>query len=179
MLLGPNSTIGNGPVLSGVEAQVDYILCLIDVYQTENIASFSPHADAVDDFIAHKDAFMPRSVWSVPCRSWYKRHCAEGPVTAIWPGSTRHYIEAMRGLKKQDWAMEYAGNRFALLENGSSQTEMDRRADWAYYIREADDGEPSNKAGRRKVIAKRGTKMMRKEEYDFSGKSAADCQPHG
>lgn len=62
IFLGPNYPIGNGPVLSAIEAQADYMLRLIDIYQTENISRFTPRTDAVRDFIAHKDAFMPRAV---------------------------------------------------------------------------------------------------------------------
>ncbi len=41
---------------------------LIDHWQTHNIKTFSPKREAVDDFIAHKDMFMQRTVWNDPCR---------------------------------------------------------------------------------------------------------------
>jgi hypothetical protein len=132
------------------------MLKLIDRYQTHNITTFSPLPSAVSDFIAFKDAFMSRTVWSDACRSWYKQ-TATGPITALWPGSTLHYIEAMTELRMEDWNVEYAGNRFAWLGNGYSQTELDDTADWAYYIRETDDDAPLSRARRRRLLTKSGT----------------------
>jgi len=135
IFLGPNSPIGNGPVLSAIEAQADYMLQLIDRYQTRNIRTFAPTQEAISDFIAHKDNFMTQSVWADPCRSWFKNR-PDGPITALWPGSTLHYIEALQELRIEDWDVKYSGNRFAWLGNGYSQTELDPTADWGYYSRE-------------------------------------------
>jgi cation diffusion facilitator CzcD-associated flavoprotein CzcO len=166
--LGPNCPIGNGPVLCAIECQADYICKLLDRYQTHNITQFSPKQEAVDDFIAHKDFFMKRTVWEDPCRSWYKAAGPEGKVTALWPGSTLHYMEAIQDLRLEDWDIKYEGNRFAYLGNGYSQTEIDPTADWAYYIREYDDGEPLSLAGRRKLQNKSGT-VQKNETVSFTG----------
>lgn len=171
IFLGPNCPIGNGPVLSAIELQADYMCKLIDHYQTHNIKSFAPKKEAVDDFIAHKDAFMGKTVWNDPCRSWYKSGLIDGPITALWPGSTLHYIEALSDLRIEDFDVEYAGNRFAWLGNGYSQTELDQTADWAYYIREEDDGEWLSRGKRRKELTKSGT-VSGRESVSFSGKDA-------
>ncbi|KAJ2895266.1 FAD/NAD(P)-binding domain-containing protein [Zalerion maritima] len=168
MFLGPNCPIGNGPVLSAVEAQADWICQLLDRYQTTNMSTFAPSEEAVGDFIAHKDRFMSKTVWADPCRSWYKPS-ADGPVVALWPGSTLHYIEALRELRMDDLEVKYAGNRFAWLGNGYSQTELDETADWAYYIRESDDAPPATTAGRRRLLTKTGT-VKRRAGINFSGK---------
>jgi hypothetical protein len=141
---------------------------LIDRYQTHNIKSFSPKQEAVDDFIAHKDFFMQRTVWNDPCRSWYKAAGPEGKVTALWPGSTLHYMEAMEELRLEDWNVEYEGNRFAYLGNGYSQCEIDDTADWGYYIRDRDDGAPLSLAKRRKIVTKSGT-VSNVGAVNFSG----------
>lgn len=83
IFLGPNCPIGNGPVLSAIESQANYMLELIDRYQTHNTASFAPKMAAVKDFIAHKDVFMQKTVWHDPCRSWYKGARPDGPITAL------------------------------------------------------------------------------------------------
>ncbi|KAI8629794.1 hypothetical protein F5Y19DRAFT_431985 [Xylariaceae sp. FL1651] len=165
--LGPNCPIGNGPVLSAIEAQVDWMCQLIDRYQTTNIKMFSPKEEAVQDFIDYKDYFMKRTVWADPCRSWYKLR-ADGPIIALWPGSTLHYIECMKDLRFDDFDVTYAGNRFAWLGNGYSQTELDETADWAYYIRDHDDGPPLSTAGRRKLLSKSGT-IQGRTMVKFSG----------
>ncbi|KAL3462618.1 hypothetical protein BJX64DRAFT_276962 [Aspergillus heterothallicus] len=155
--LGPNSPVGNGPVLSAIEAQADYMMKLIDRYQTTNIKTFAPRADAVREFIEFKDQLMQRTVWADGCRSWYKAD-VDGPVTGLWPGSTLHYIEAMSEVRMDDWEVEYKGNRFAWLGNGYSQTEIDETADWAYYIRDRDDGEYHSRGKKLRILNKSGTR---------------------
>ncbi|KAG6840956.1 hypothetical protein C0991_003016 [Blastosporella zonata] len=152
LLVGPNSPVGNGPILTCIvatEAQVDYILKLANRWQTENIRSFSPKREAVEDFIAHKDLFMKTTVWDHNCRSWYKTNSVSGKVTAVWAGSSLHYLEAISEPRYDDWEITYQGNRFAWLGNGFSQTEMDLTADWAYYLKTRDD---SPFLGRRKAL---------------------------
>lgn len=139
---------------------------LIDRYQTTNIRSFAPHAHVIKDFIEYKDRFMRNTVWADSCRSWYKSNQAEGPVTALWPGSTLHYIEAMDEVRLDDWDVQYNGNRFSWMGNGYSQTEVDETADWAYYIREEDDGEYMSRSKRLRVLNKSGSRKA--ESGSFS-----------
>lgn len=167
--LGPNCPIGNGPILAAVEAQADYMCKLIDRFQTHNISQFSPKAEAVADFIAYKDQFMTKTVWSDTCRSWYKAAGPDGPVTALWPGSSLHYMEAMMEVRLDDWDVKYHGNRFAWLGNGYSRTELDPTADWAFYVREKDDDEPISRARRLRVINKSGTVQGAGRGVNFAG----------
>jgi hypothetical protein len=170
IFLGPNCPIGNGPVLSAIEAQADYMCKLIDRFQTHNISQFSPKAEAISDFIAHKDQFMRKTVWEDPCRSWYKgTGRPDGPITALWPGSTLHYIEALMEVRYDDWEVKYNGNRFAWLGNGYSQTELDPSADWAYYVRDKDDDEPLSRGRKLQQINKSGTIQAAKGGVNFTG----------
>ncbi|KAF8902333.1 monooxygenase [Gymnopilus junonius] len=157
MFVGPNSPIGNGTVLVAIEAQADYMLKMMDRWQTETIHSFSPKKEAVEDFVEWKDEYMKGTVWQEECRSWYKRNSVSGKVTALWPGSTMHYLEALAEPRYDDWDIKYDGNRFAFLGNGSSQTEKDPTADWAYYIKNEDDGPYLSRGKRRKVFSKSGS----------------------
>lgn len=167
VFLGPNCPIGNGPVLSAIEYQADWMLQCVDRYQTSNIHSFAPKMEAVDDFLKHKDEFMKGTVWGDPCRSWYKANQADAPVTALWPGSTLHYIEALsEGVRWDDFNVKYNGNRWAWLGNGYSQTELDDTADWAYYIREEDDGPYMSLGKRRQILTKSGT-VQRSRAVNF------------
>ncbi|KAI0444838.1 hypothetical protein F4803DRAFT_510002 [Xylaria telfairii] len=153
-ILGPTSPIGNGPVLYGVETQVDWICKFIDLYQTTNIKMFVPKEEVVQDFVKYKDYFMKRTVFTDACNSWYKNR-GDGRIFALWPGSTLHYAECMKNVRLDDFEITYAGNRFAWLGNGFSQTELDQTADWAYYIRENDDDStPLSTAGQRKLLTK-------------------------
>ena len=142
------------------------MLKMIDRWQTENIHSFSPKIEAVEDFIAHKDQFMKGAIWVQECRSWYKNGSSSGKVTALWPGSTMHYTHAIAEPRYEDWNFTYTGNRFAFLGNGFSQTEYDKAADLAYYLRNHDDSPFISRGKRRKVATFSGT--MSRAEKDFS-----------
>jgi hypothetical protein len=188
VVIGPNSPIGNGPVLCGIgrfftvntsnnlmhidmltcstEAQLDYMLKIANRWQTENIHSFSPKMEAVEDFIAHKDQFMKNTVWEQDCRSWYKNNSISGKVSALWPGSTLHYMEAISEVRYDDWNITYSGNRFAYLGNGFSQTESDDSADWAYYVRNHDDGPYLSRGKQMKITNKSGTVDRSKNSQD-------------
>lgn len=133
------------------------MLKFIDRWQTENIHSFSPKPEAVDDFMAFKDEFMKKTVWDQECRSWYKTESASGKVTAIWPGSSLHFMEAVAEVRYDDWNVKYSGNRFAYFGTGYSQTESDPTADWVYYIREEDDSPYLSRKKRREVMSKSGS----------------------
>ncbi|KAF9565886.1 FAD/NAD(P)-binding domain-containing protein [Agrocybe pediades] len=167
VFIGPNSPIGNGPVLIAVEAQADYMLKMIDRWQTENIHSFAPKREAVADFVEHTNNFMKRAVWQQECRSWYKKNSVTGRVTAIWPGSTLHYLEAVDQPRYDDWDVKYNGNRFAFLGNGFSRVEVDTTADWAYYLRNEDDSPFMSRGKRRRVFSRSGTIDRSGEEYYY------------
>jgi cyclohexanone monooxygenase len=83
-------------------------------------------------------ANLTAPVWSQGCTSWYKNGTADGKVTALWPGSTLHYLEALDAPRYEDWDIERYGNRFDYLGNGHSSAET-RTLDVAYYIKNADD----------------------------------------
>ncbi|KAL2848154.1 monooxygenase [Aspergillus pseudoustus] len=140
-MLGPYTPVSNGPTLIAIEAQADYICNFIDRYQTEpTMHSFAPKPDACAEFTAHVKTFMDRhAVWSDTCRNSHNNHRAGGRTPTTWPGSTLHYLEAMREPRADDWEIRYAGNRFSWLGIGVSQTEWEPTADLAYYIRSGED----------------------------------------
>ncbi|KAJ9643321.1 hypothetical protein H2204_002217 [Knufia peltigerae] len=154
--LGPNCPVGNGPLLSAIEYQADYMLKFCDRWQTENIHSFSPKQAAIDDFTDFSDEWMKGTVWTEDCRSWYRGGSQSGRITALWPGSVLHYIECVSHIRHDDWDIKYAGNRFNYLGNGRSQVELDFSADWAWYVREGDDSPFLSKARARKVLTLSG-----------------------
>ncbi|KAL3474465.1 hypothetical protein BJX99DRAFT_248248 [Aspergillus californicus] len=139
MFLGPNCPVGVGPVLIIIEAQGTYIGEVLNRWQKQNIKALEPRKEAVSDFIAHKDQLMANTVWTTNCLSWYKNP-QTGKVTALWPGSTLHYLQALSDLRYDDYDVSYSGNRFSYLGNGFSQWELDPSTDVAYYVRDNDDG---------------------------------------
>ncbi|PPR04643.1 hypothetical protein CVT24_011861 [Panaeolus cyanescens] len=124
------------------ELQVEYILKMVDRYQTENIHSFAPKREAVEDYVCYRDHFMKGSVWSQGCRSWYKSQ-SSGKVSGLWPGNALHFVAALSEPRFEDWEYKYQGNRFWYFGNGRSQVEKDEPevADWAFYLRKEDNSD--------------------------------------
>lgn len=62
-------------------------------------------------------------MWTEECRSWYKNN-ETGRVNAVWPGSSLHYIDAIREPRYEDMEVRYMGpakkNRFAYLGMGTT-----------------------------------------------------------
>ncbi|KIW77775.1 hypothetical protein Z517_07608 [Fonsecaea pedrosoi CBS 271.37] len=137
--LGPNCPIGNGPVLSAIEAQSDYICKFLYRIQTEDIRTVAPKMQAADEFMEHKDIFFETTVWSEDCNSWYKlKH--NNKISALWAGSTLHYLRAVENPRYEDWDFTYIyGNRWSYLGNGLGPDDVDPQADMAWYIRDHDD----------------------------------------
>ena len=94
MTLGPNSPVGNGPVLIAIEQQVSYIIQMLSKFQKENVRSFEVSPET-ESFNRWKDEFMQHTVWTQACRSWYKAGSNSGRVVAVWPGSTLHYLDTI------------------------------------------------------------------------------------
>lgn len=156
-MLGPYTPLSNGATLVCVEAQADYICAFIDRYQTEPIRTFAPKQAVCDEFKAHVASFMEKSVWTDECRNSHNNHSIRSRVPTTWPGSTLHYLEAIREPRFDDWDVEYTGNRFSWLGNGISQTEWDPTADLGYYIRQRDDGPWSSRFRRIRDANKHGS----------------------
>lgn len=141
MFLGPNCPIGNGPIIASIELQGSYMAEFMNRWQKEDIASYDPKKEAVDDFIEQKDLFMEQTVWNTNCQSWYKNP-QTGKITALWPGSTLHYMEVLAVPRYDDYEVRYASkNRFAYLGCGLSQQEMNPNIDLTWYLRNKDNGE--------------------------------------
>ncbi|KAM0391278.1 hypothetical protein ACHAPZ_011488 [Fusarium culmorum] len=138
--LGPNCPIGSGPVLISIEAEVEYIIKMLSKFQKQNVRSFEVREGAVREFNGWVASWMKDSIWAEACRSWYKAGSASGKILALWPGSTLHYLEALREPRWEDWKFSYTPGRnmFAYLGNGHS-TEEAMGGDLSYYISNHDN----------------------------------------
>jgi hypothetical protein len=114
-----------------------------------------PQASA--DFTEHVDSVMRSLVWTDGCRNSHNNHVPGSRVPTTWPGSSLHYLEAMREVRFDDWEFAHSGNRFSFLGTGISQTEWDPTSDPAYYIRTEDDGKHGSRRMRNLIIAKTGS----------------------
>ncbi|KAB5580483.1 hypothetical protein GE09DRAFT_1212933 [Coniochaeta sp. 2T2.1] len=135
--LGPNGPIGHGSVFTLTEHIAKYIAGVIKKCQTEGIKAVAPSQVAVDDYFEHITAFMPRTAWGSPCRSWFKAGKEEGPVVALHPGSRIHFFHMLERFRGEDFEYVYdkaRQNRFEYLGNGFSTKELDPGVDSTWYL---------------------------------------------
>ncbi|KAL5340957.1 hypothetical protein BJX70DRAFT_406699 [Aspergillus crustosus] len=120
--IGPNSPISNGSLVLGIQATAVYVYKWLEKLQTEMISSFEVRHDANDEYNQHIQRYLERSVWTRGCRSWYKRGTVDGPVVAIYGGTSFHFMEAIKNPRWEDFRIERSRearvNRFAYLGDG-------------------------------------------------------------
>lgn len=92
---GPFGPYGHGSILPVIEVISRHIEAILSKVQIEDIKSFTPKQEAVDDFKQHRELFLKRTAWNSPCRSWFKGGKADGPIM-MWPGSRLHFFEALK-----------------------------------------------------------------------------------
>ncbi|KIM93784.1 hypothetical protein OIDMADRAFT_61418 [Oidiodendron maius Zn] len=122
--LGPNTPISNGSLMGPLEATADYFTRLIRKFHSQKAKSFDVRPEVQRDFDQHTQEFMKDMVWTGTCRSWFKRS-SDGKVTALWPGSSLHYIGTLAENRWEDYNWVFPRNRFAYWDGGFSQTERE------------------------------------------------------
>ncbi|KAL3485044.1 FAD/NAD(P)-binding domain-containing protein [Aspergillus germanicus] len=137
--LGPNAPIRHGSVFTITEHIAKYLTRIIKKCRTEGIKAISPSQAAVDELYEHTQSFMPRTAWTANCISWFKNGTADGPVTALHPGSRIHFFHMLEEFRGEDWEYLYINrrNRFQYLGNGFS-TKEDGGEDSTWYLDDPD-----------------------------------------
>ncbi|GAM39067.1 hypothetical protein TCE0_034f10308 [Talaromyces pinophilus] len=125
--IGPNSPISNGSLILGIQATAVYIYKWLEKLQTEMIRSFEIRNDANEEYNQHMQRYLERTVWTRGCRSWYKRGTVDGPVVAIYGGTSFHFMEAIKNPRWEDFVIdrmpEARFNRYAYLGDGFTRRE--------------------------------------------------------
>ncbi|KAK0647922.1 putative sterigmatocystin biosynthesis monooxygenase stcW [Lasiodiplodia hormozganensis] len=122
MFLGPNTPISNGSLMGSLEATSDYFIRMLRKVLREDVKTFDVVEAAQRDFDTHTQSFMRQTVWTGACRSWFKSGPG-GKVTALWPGSSLHYMQVLAENKWENYSWTYRGNRFAHWGKGMSWIE--------------------------------------------------------
>jgi hydroxyversicolorone monooxygenase len=134
--IGPNWPVENGSVMGPLNEVSLYTLQVIKKMQSEYVSSWSPKQDVTDAFNEHCQEWVRHTVWVEECRSWYKNN-ETGRVNAVWPGSSLHYMEAIKQPRWEDMELEYTGpakkNRWAYLGMGTT-TALVEHGDVSPYI---------------------------------------------
>ncbi|KAF7535015.1 hypothetical protein G7054_g5741 [Neopestalotiopsis clavispora] len=136
--IGPTWPISNGSCLGPLDAVGDYAVQAIHkVHLVPNLRSFAPRQDLTDAFNAHVQEWIKHTVWSEGCRSWYRNNDT-GRVNAVWPGSSLHYIEAIKNVRWEDYEMAYRDgdgeNPFSWLGMGFAAANRDEGQDRSPYF---------------------------------------------
>ena len=103
---GPTWPAMNGSALGPLNAICMYTVQAIKKMQIENIKAFAPRQEVTDAFNRHVQTFVKGTVWEEDCRSWYK-NAETGKVFAIWPGSSLHYMQAIKTVRWEDYEITY------------------------------------------------------------------------
>ncbi|KAF6833534.1 flavin-binding monooxygenase [Colletotrichum musicola] len=130
---GPFGPYGHGSFLPITEAVARYVMQMLRKMSEEEIASFCPRQEAVDDFAEHRRKFLPRTAWTSPCRSWFKQGTVDGEPM-MWPGSRIQFFETVAVPRWEDYHLRYTTtNRFGYWGNGFAKRETDGR-DLTWYL---------------------------------------------
>lgn len=125
--IGPNSPISNGSLILGIQISAVYIYKWLAKLQTEAVRSFCVRPEVNREYNQHMQKYLQRTVWTKGCRSWYKRGTVDGPVVAIYGGTSFHFMEAIKNPRWEDFDMDRTEvaerNRFAYLGNGFTMRE--------------------------------------------------------
>ncbi|ODV90440.1 hypothetical protein CANCADRAFT_44095 [Tortispora caseinolytica NRRL Y-17796] len=116
---GPNSPVAHGSVLTTANFAIDWMFKVIDKLAKEEIKSVCPNEQAVHEYNVYIHELLKGSVWAGDCTAWYKYH---GYVTALYPGSTYHYMKLLENPRWEDFDYRYTSiNRYSYLGNGTTR----------------------------------------------------------
>ncbi|KAF2101755.1 flavin-binding monooxygenase [Rhizodiscina lignyota] len=134
--LGPNGAPPSGSTVLAIESQCEYIIKCIQKCQREGYRTMEVKHDALKAFSGYIDSYMPRTVYSKPCKSWFKRGLSEGRVVALFPGSATAFRQMLMHPRWEDFhftpAEDTTVNSFGWLGVAMTRGEMDKSAPTPY-----------------------------------------------
>ena len=92
LLNGPNSPVGNFPLIEVAEVQMRYILQLLDLLRAGRCRDISPTRDATESFEAERTLAAQNTVWTAGCKSWY---LDDRGIPAAWPWTIARFREQL------------------------------------------------------------------------------------
>lgn len=103
MLLGPNSGLGHNSVILMIEAQVNYVLQLVEAMRLRGAAFVEPTEQAAAAYDERLQTELRRTVWAGGCQSWYLD--AAGRNFTLYPHTVRRYIHEMKAPVLEEFAL--------------------------------------------------------------------------
>ncbi|MBL4853468.1 MAG: NAD(P)/FAD-dependent oxidoreductase [Robiginitomaculum sp.] len=95
-LLGPNTGLGHASMILMIEAQMPYMLQLVQGVKPGQYFTVKPQA--VRAYNQKIQTRLRTSIWATSCQSWYKTE--DGSIPTLWPDPTYSYKRMMRNV---DW----------------------------------------------------------------------------
>lgn len=105
LIYGPNTNGSGGSYFSFAEAQIRYILQVIDALARGDVGAVEPRADVMSEYNARMDEELSRMVWTHPRVNSYYRN-SKGRVTANRPWSVVGYWSMIREVDFDDFITE-------------------------------------------------------------------------
>jgi cation diffusion facilitator CzcD-associated flavoprotein CzcO len=102
ILLGPNTGLGHNSVVFMIEAQIHYVLRLLEKARRAGLERIAVRAETLRAFTAELERRLQKTVWNAGgCRSWYLDE--NGRNVFLWPGYTVEYWLRTRRPKLRDF----------------------------------------------------------------------------
>ena len=92
MLNGPNGPVGNFSLIKIAEAQLSYILQLVEQIRAGQCKEISASETATRRFEVERIEAAKKSIWATGCNSWY---LDKNGVPASWPWTPERFFEEM------------------------------------------------------------------------------------
>ena len=102
-LLGPNTVLAHNSVIFMIEAQVDYILQMMDLVTQSQSNAIVVKDQVQDQFNQDVQDMLNNTVWQSGCLSWYQQD--GGKNFALWPTYTWKYWLKTKSLHPSDFRL--------------------------------------------------------------------------
>ncbi len=102
-LLGPNTVLAHNSVIFMIEAQVDYILQMMDLVTQSQSNAIVVKDQVQDQFNQDVQDMLNNTVWQSGCVSWYQQD--GGKNFALWPTYTWKYWLKTKSLHPSDFRL--------------------------------------------------------------------------
>lgn len=117
LLLGPNLGLGHNSMVFMIEAQVHYVMQLVERMRSRGLHRFAVSAEAQRAYNAQLVHALEDTVWASGCASWYLD--ADGNNPTLWPKSTLAFWRETRSVdfscfeERAEWRVRRAKPRTA------------------------------------------------------------------
>lgn len=130
MINGVGGGWAAGLAIPLLEINCEYILRCCRKIQDEHLHSVEIKQEPVTQLWQHIDQWHQRSVWNLPCKSYYKNNIVGGKLW-IWAGSALHFRKTMSGDPRYEhYNIRYRdSNMWSFLGNGKVKAEIEKPTD--------------------------------------------------